>query len=459
MSWELKDIYKALNKDLGKIKNINFKNISIDSRTIKKNDLFIPICGKNFDGHNFINEVSKKGVKACLIEKNKQRLVQNKNIHKIIVNDTVESLKKLATYSREKKKNLTMICITGSTGKTSLKEWLGRVLEKKIKTYVSPGNFNNEIGMPLSLVNMPAETKICVLELGMNNYGEIKELTKISKPTISIITNIGLAHIGNFHKPEEIANEKSEIFSYLEENSFALIPRDSLYYNFLLKRAKRKTKNIISFGADVTSDSNFKKINNYSFLFSILGSKIILKKMNKFLHWEENVLIILCVLKILKLKTQDFLKFIGKLKPLQGRGQLLKITLKKKSFTLIDESYNSSPQSLKSAIFNSKELVKTKKNLILVIGDMLELGVNSKKMHLEILDVIKKVSPFMVITVGKITKALNENLPRKIKKVHYLSIKHLYERLIEEISDGDIVMIKGSNSINLSKICDKLKKA
>ena len=161
----------------------------------------------------------------------------------------------------------------------------------------------------------------------------------------------------------------------------------------------------------------------------------------------------------MKLKTQDFLKFIGKLKPLQGRGQLLKITLKKKSFTLIDESYNSSPQSLKSAIFNSKELVKTKKNLILVIGDMLELGVNSKKMHLEILDVIKKVSPFMVITVGKITKALNENLPRKIKKVHYLSIKHLYERLIEEISDGDIVMIKGSNSINLSKICDKLKKA
>ena len=175
-----------------------------------------------------------------------------------------------------------MICITGSSGKTSLKEWTGKVLNEKINTYVNPGNLNNEIGMPLSLVNMPLNTKVCILELGMNRRGEIKKLTKISLPTISIITNISLAHIGNFEKPKDIAKEKASIYNYLNNKSFALIPNDSEYSNQLIKKASSKTKNIISFGVKENSDASFKRIDKNKFIFSILRKKISLAKKKLF---------------------------------------------------------------------------------------------------------------------------------------------------------------------------------
>ena len=282
MSWSLKEIYKALNKKFKHTENLKFQKVSIDSRKINSKEFFIPIVGKNYDGHNFIDEVSGFGVKACLVEKKKSYLVKNRSIHKIFVRNTQQSLQELASYARKRNKNLHMICITGSSGKTSLKEWTGKVLNEKVNTYVNPGNLNNEIGMPLSLVNMPLKTKVCILELGMNTRGEIKKLAKISSPTISIITNIGLAHIGNFEKPKDIAKEKASIYNYLNNKSFALIPNDSEYSKQLIKKASSKTKNIISFGFKENSDASFKRIDKNKFVFSILGKKISLKKKKLF---------------------------------------------------------------------------------------------------------------------------------------------------------------------------------
>ena len=201
-----------------------------------------------------------------------------------------------------------MVCITGSSGKTSLKEWTGKVLSEKVNTYVNPGNFNNEVGMPLSLVNMPLNTKVCILELGMNRRGEIKKLAKISSPTISVITNIGLAHIGNFEKPKDIAKEKASIYNYLNKKSFALIPNDSEYSKLLAKKASLKTQNIISFGVKGESDASFRRINENKFVFSILRKKISLEKKNYFKYWEENTLIVLIILNILKFNFNDFRK-------------------------------------------------------------------------------------------------------------------------------------------------------
>ena len=248
MSWNLKEIYKALDKKFKHKENIEFRKISIDSRKMGINDFFIPIVGESYDGHDFITHISDFGVKACLVENKKKFKVKNSSIHKIFVRNTRESLQQLATYARKKNKNLQMICITGSSGKTSLKEWVGKVLKERVNTYINPGNYNNEIGMPLSLVNMPTNTEVCILELGMNRKGEIKKLTKIASPSISIITNIGLAHIGNFNEPKDIAKEKASIYEYLNKKSFALIPNDSPYSELLIKKASIKTQNIISFG-------------------------------------------------------------------------------------------------------------------------------------------------------------------------------------------------------------------
>ena len=458
MSWNLKEIYKALNKKFNHTENIEFQKISIDSRKISSKDFFIPIVGENYDGHNFIDDVSNFGVKACLVERKKDSLVKNCSIHKIFVRNTQQSLQELASYARKRNKNLHMVCITGSSGKTSLKEWTGKVLSEKVNTYVNPGNFNNEVGMPLSLVNMPLNTKVCILELGMNRRGEIKKLAKISSPTISVITNIGLAHIGNFEKPKDIAKEKASIYNYLNKKSFALIPNDSEYSKLLAKKASLKTQNIISFGVKGKSDASFRRINENKFVFSILRKKISLEKKNYFKHWEENTLIVLIILNILKFNFNDFRKEIENLKPLQGRGEKIKIFKNKKSFFLIDESYNSSPHTLKHSIINAKNILKNNQKLVLVIGDMLELGKFSEELHLSISETVKNVSPKLLVTVGSFSKTIAENVKNDLKVFHFKTYNSVYERLIEELDDNDIVMIKGSNSINLSKICERLKK-
>ena len=458
MSWNLKEIYKALNKKFNHTENIEFQKISIDSRKISSKDFFIPIVGENYDGHNFIDDVSNFGVKACLVERKKDSLVKNCSIHKIFVMNTQQSLQELASYARKRNKNLHMVCITGSSGKTSLKEWTGKILSEKVNTYVNPGNYNNEVGMPLSLVNMPLNTKVCILELGMNRRGEIKKLTKISSPTISVITNIGLAHIGNFEKPKDIAKEKASIYNYLNKKSFALIPNDSEYSKLLAKKASLKTQNIISFGVKGKSDASFRRINENKFVFSISRKKISLEKKNYFKHWEENTLIVLIILNILKFNFNDFRKEIENLKPLQGRGEKIKIFKNKKSFFLIDESYNSNPHTLKHSIINAKNILKNNQKLVLVIGDMLELGKFSEELHLSISETVKKVSPKLLVTVGSFSKTIAENVKNDIKVFHCKTYHSVYERLIEELDDNDIVVIKGSNSINLSKICERLKK-
>jgi len=458
MPWNLKEIYKALNKKFKHTENIEFQKISIDSRNINIKDFYIPIVGDNYDGHNFISDVSNIGVKACLVDRKKEYLVKNSSIHKILVGNTKESLQLLASYARKKYKNLHMICITGSSGKTSLKEWTGKVLKEKVKTYVNPGNFNNEIGMPLSLVNMPLNTKICILELGMNKKGEIQKLTKIALPTISIVTNIGLAHIGNFKEPKDIAKEKASIYEYLNKKSFALIPNDSEYSKFLIKKASNKTQNIILFGTKKKSVVSFKEINRSKFIFSLLGKKISLEKKNHLKNWKKKVLIILIILKILNFNFNNSKKTIENLKPLDGRGEKIKILKKEKSFFLIDESYNSSPHTLKHAIMNANKILESNQKLLLVIGDMLELGKFSEQLHLKILEIVEKVSPKLLLTVGSFSKIITNNIKPDVRAFHYKTYHNVYERLIEEIDDSDIVMIKGSNSINLSKVCERLKK-
>ena len=240
MKWDIKEIYEALSIKKSLVENFRFEKISIDSRNLNDKSLFVPIKGEKFDGHNFIDDAARKGVKFSLVEKNKKNLVKDKTINLIEVSDTQESLIKLAKHVRKKNTNFKVICITGSSGKTTLKDWLSQVLNKELNIYSNPGNFNNHIGMPLSLINIPPKTQICILELGMNNYGEIKKLAEIAKPHIAIVTNVGNAHIGNFKNSLEIANEKSDIFKFHNKNSFAIIPGDSKYLSLIQKKAKKK---------------------------------------------------------------------------------------------------------------------------------------------------------------------------------------------------------------------------
>jgi len=450
-----KEIIKALLLKDTFNSEIEFSGVSIDTRTIKKGNLFIPIRGKNHDGHSYIGEAFKKGASASLVEFRKKKFTKDDK-RLIYVESTIDSLHELAKFSRNRIKDLTTICVTGSSGKTTLKEWIFNIFKLSINTYRTIGNFNNEIGMPLSLVNMPRNTKICVLELGMNSPGEIKKLSEIAKPNIGIITNIGSAHAAKFEDPKNIAKEKSDIFSFFDEKSIAIIPFETIYYNLVFKKASKKTNRIYSFGQNKSCDLRIITREKSISKLMVFDKEFNFKKSQSFSSWEENIIIILGLIKILDIKIKNVIPSITKLAPIQGRGKKFQIIYKKKKFTLIDESYNSSPESLTKAIENLNNLKFNHARKICVIGDMLELGRMSRSYHLKIVKTLLKSKPDIIFTVGKYSNVIFERLPENFMKFHFKNYKNVFDKLLSIIENDDIIMIKGSNSTNLHLVSKKL---
>ena len=452
--WKLQEIFTALGKKEKTNEEYIFSGVSIDTRTIKKGEIFIPIKGKNFDGHNFIEKAFKKGALASFSE-SKNNFEDKKLI--IVVKNTQEALEKLAKYSRKRNKNLVTICVTGSSGKTTLKDWVSNAFKKHKKLYKTKGNLNNQIGLPLTLANMPRNTELCVLELGMNSPGEIKKLSKIAKPNIAIITSIGAAHSGNFSSIKRIAEEKSDIFSYCNKNSIAIIPRETKYFELINKKAITKTNKILTFGFDNICNIKFDKKNkNSKWNFNILGEKIVLENNFPFANWTHNIGIILCLSRILKIDLKKITPILKKLIPTEGRGKISKIKINNKNLTIIDESYNSNPESLNTALQNLSNFKYSSNRIICIIGDMLELGKMANTYHLKATKVLVKLKPQIIITVGEDSKIIFDNLPESFLKFHYYDYKNAMKKLFKIMRNKDVIMLKGSNSINLHLITKKL---
>ena len=461
--WTSNNLKKALNVKLEK--SFKIVDIAINSKQCKKNYLFIAIKGEKFDGHKFINEAFKNGATAFLVETKKLGKLDKKIDKKklILVKNSVKAIEKLAMFARLSLPQKKMICVTGSTGKTTIKEWLKEILSAEFKTFTSPGNFNNHIGMPLSLSRIKTNTEVCILELGMSNRNEIKKLSKLSKPNISIITNIGPAHISNFNNQKEIANEKSDIFLHAEDN-ISIIPRDSKYYKFILKKSKRHSIKTYSFGFNKQSDFYVKEVekckgNKIKIIYKLLNEEIEIISQNYGEHLIINRLIIFAVSKILGVNLQKIKNKISKLEPADGRGNIKKVNFKNKNLFIFDDSYNSNPLSLKASL-NSFGCFSIKKNQrkICIIGDMLELGNDSEKYHKSIIKTIVSVNPNTIYTVGTHSRIINKNLPDNIKSFHYNDTTSLFDDLSQNIKENDVIMIKGSNSINLGEIIKKISK-
>ena len=454
-SEEIENIFKNKFK-----KKLFFNEIKINSRLKSNNSLFIPIKGKKFDGHDFIHEAFKNGATASLVNYDYYKKYLNKTEFDdflIPVKDTLKSLQLLAKYSRMRSKLKKMICITGSNGKTTLKDWLNEVLKNYYITYATQGNFNNQIGLPLSLSRMPKNTEVCILEIGTNQPGEIEFLTSISSPDISIVTNIGDAHIGNFKNRKNIAIEKSKIFSSLEKG-LAIIPYDN-FYQVLINEAKKNKNRILSFGDSNKSDASILNISsnpcesNYKVELEILGKKIKFDWNYFGVHWVTNILIILIIAKELNLLFNDVLKQILKLKPEVGRGSLHKTKINGKDIVIIDDSYNANPNSMKNSLLNFLNLKIKNQRKICVLGDMLELGKKKEFYHKEISLLLNESDIDFVITVGKESKIISENLTHSIKSKHFPDIKRLNNFLNKNLIKNDLVLFKGSNSVKLWEIC------
>ena len=456
-NWKINILNEEINNQI----NINslIRNASIDSKTIKKNDIFFAIKGKKNNGNSFVKEAFKKGASFSVVNKVNKSVKHSKQI---LVKDSLKFLTNISTKMRNVSP-ATFIAITGSCGKTSLKELLVNTFSKIYKLSCSPKSYNNKYGVPLSLFNINKKDDFDIFEVGMDKFGEIDYLTKIIKPNLAIITNISYAHAKNFKNLDEIAKAKSEIINNVTKDGSIILNADDNFFNFHKKLAKRKKLKIFSFSlskknTNVYIKNNIKLKNKYSILINV-------NNQNKFFYtnsiFESNLKNILTVISVISIFTD--ISNINKnifynIKVPKGRGDISNIKFKGKKIKFIDESYNANPLSVQSAIknFDSIKNSSGKKNIIL--GDMLELGKHTKKLHEKLASTINSSKIDNIHIYGNNIKHTFKKISLKKKGLILRNKKEIINLIKNDINNNDYLMIKGSNSTGLNKLANNLKK-
>ena len=453
-SWKLNIVQELLDKKINSYKIIN--KASINSRDVKKNNIFFGVKGKKIDGNKFADQALKNGASISIVDKKYGK----KNKKKIKVKNSLKFLSECSSLIRISS-NITSIAVTGSSGKTSLKEMLGQSLEKIYRTTYSQKSFNNKYGVPISLFNIEKKDKFGVFEVGMDKKGEIDYLTKIIKPDIGVITNISYAHIKNFKNIKGIAQAKSEIIKNILDEGSIILNADDKFFKYLQFKALKKKIKIVSFGKKNKSNIKLEKIKKRGkklyFFINFNGKKIRFLINKKLEIYIDNILATLAVISIFFDLENLGENFFLNNKILEGRGDHNYIKIKNKRVNLIDESYNSNPLSLKFALDKFDKMDSKSKKKIVLLGDMLELGKYSKKLHIEAAKAINKTNINEVYVYGK--SIINTfNKIKTQKRIRILnSKKDILNFLKNDIKNGEYLMIKGSNSTGLNSIVKDLK--
>jgi len=429
--------------------------VSIDTRTINKGDIFFALPGINNDGNEFIEDALNKG--ACSVISNRPSLINSKKV--VFVNDVYKALNKLAKYARQRTQ-AKIIGITGSSGKTTLKEMISHCLSEYGKIHKSEKSFNNHIGVPLSLVRMPINSDFAVFEIGMNTKGEILKLANLVKPHIAIVNNVGEAHIGNFNSKKELIKEKLSILKALI-NGGNLIINEDLKAEIDVNEIENKNINISSFGfsknSDITLKENF-HIDSKNFLKAKFKKEDVNYSLKAFgEHMALNTLPALLTCDITNNPIDKFLIKLSTFKNIEGRGNKFKINFLGKSLSVINESYNANPNSMEAAILSFDQLKNNPSSRkVLVIGDMMELGKFSEKYHKKIADIINNSNIDVVYAVGNEIKYLWDEIAFEKKGIFFNDIDQIISNLQNILENKDNIMFKASSKINLGRIIDEL---
>lgn len=432
----LKEIIKITHGRIisGSKKNKEVGKICIDSRIIEPNDIFITMKGIKTDGYKYIKDVIQI---ASLIITNKR--IKTKSETPILkVRNTKKALQKIGIYNRNKYIDKPVIAITGSVGKTTTKELISEIFKTKYNILKTKDNMNNDIGVPIMLSQINKNHDIIILELGMNHLKEIKKLSKMCKPQTAIITNIGTAHIGNLKTQENILKAKMEIVTYLDRGNLIINGTDF----YLNKIKKNKKYSIIK-----TNENCIKNIiKNDKLYFDITIKnktyKIEFNIPNKYLI--ENILIAIKASEIYKIPTENIINAINNFKSPNKRLNILNL---ENNITIIDDTYNASYESIKSTL----SMLDQEKQNIIILGDVLELGKHTEKIHKQIEQELKKIKNTNIITVGENTKIIQEG-------IHFQNNKDLIEYLKTQNLKNKTILIKGSRKMHLEEIKDYIKK-
>jgi UDP-N-acetylmuramoyl-tripeptide--D-alanyl-D-alanine ligase len=383
------------------------KGISTDSRTVKPGELFIPLVGKKFDGRKFIPEALRKGALVLKTE------------------NGLKALQDLAAYHRSKFK-LPVIGVTGSCGKTTTKDMIESILSREKATLKNEENFNNEIGVPLTLLKLTKKHKAAVIEMAMQRPGEIEELAAIVRPTIAVVTNIGEAHLEFLETKRNVASAKSEIFKFLRRENFAVINQDDEHFEHLKSKVKSQKSKIMTFG--IIEKANVTPKDLAGIKLPIPGE-----------HNIYNALAAIAVAKILKLKRRSIKRGLEKFRPSSKRMELIN---RSDGVKIINDTYNANPQSMSAAL---RTLAIMKGRKIAVMGDMLELGKAAGAAHRRVLKLSRDLKIDKVYTFGKLW-------PKAFK-----GKKRLIKNLKKIIRPRDIILVKGSRGMQMEEVVEALR--
>ncbi|MDO5557477.1 MAG: UDP-N-acetylmuramoyl-tripeptide--D-alanyl-D-alanine ligase [Clostridia bacterium] len=431
------------------------QDFSKDTRTIKKGDIYIGIKGESFDGNLFYEDAVKKGAKVCILQGIPDKdIIKYDNVSIIKVEDTIIALQKIATYKRSLY-NIPVIAITGSVGKTSTKDIIASVVSKKYKVLKTQGNLNNQIGAPLTVLNLRDHTAM-VIELGMNQFNEISNLTKIVKPDIAIITNIGTAHIGNLGSKENILKAKLEILEGLKIGGTVVLNNDDeLLHSWALKNEKKYK--IVTYAMEEESDYKAKniKIGEDRSYFYFGEEKIIVPIGGR--HFIYNALCAMAVGKILGIKQKDINSGIEEFELSKRR---MDISVIRNDVTIINDAYNANYDSMRAALEYLGN-VKDKRK-IAVLGGMLELGDFSRELHEKVGIEVYKNKIDILVVVGGLAQSIKEkvlllNKQKKVVNVYSTGNNDDATEVLEKvIKKGDVVLFKASNMMRFEEIIAKI---
>ncbi|TWF54381.1 UDP-N-acetylmuramoylalanyl-D-glutamyl-2,6-diaminopimelate--D-alanyl-D-alanine ligase [Neorhizobium alkalisoli] len=455
--WTSQDMVAAMGgRPFGQLPT-GITGISIDSRSVGAGEAFFAIKGDRVDGHDFASLAVANGASLIVVSEAKIPALGRLTVPMIVVEDVLAALVKLGIASRERSL-ARIVAITGSVGKTTTKEMLRNALSPSGQVHAAVASFNNHWGVPLTLARMRAETEFGVFEIGMNHADEIRPLVKMVRPHVAVITTIAAAHLGHFKNLEEIAAAKAEIFEGLEPGGAAILNRDNAQFGFLEERAQEVgVERIYTFGQHAKADfrlADYEGNATGSVVWAVLGGETVEVQIGApGRHIAENAMAVLGAASLVGAHMEGAIAALAGLKAVKGRGERHLLGIGEGHLTLIDESYNANPASMRAAI---ALLAATEPEIsgrrIAVLGDMLEMGTFSPQLHEELAGVLLAAGIEHVWMAGAEMAALRDALPDSVDSQYRETTAELVDFVVQSVQPGDVVMVKSSLGLGFGKI-------
>jgi UDP-N-acetylmuramoyl-tripeptide--D-alanyl-D-alanine ligase len=434
--------------------------VSIDSRTIGPGEAFVAITGESRDGHLFVELALKAGAALALVEK--ARAPKGVGPLLVVEDDPLDALRRIAVTARARMKGA-VVGVTGSVGKTGTSEMLRMALSALGPTHSPVGSFNNHWGVPLTLARMPAATRYGIFEMGMNHAGEIRPLTKLVRPHVAIVTTVGPVHLEFFDSEAGIAEAKAEIFEGLEPHGTAVINRDNQWFDLLAARARAQGARLLSFGEHPSADVRLAhaglQADGSTVAAEIAGTPVAYRIGAPGRHLVSNSLAVLGACHAIGADMARVILALADFRAPKGRGQRLRLRHRSGPFTLIDESYNANPASMRAALaLLGQTSPEGRGRRIAVLADMLELGRAGPGLHRGLSAPLEEAGADLVFLAGPQMAELWRDLPDQRRGAYSEKAADLEPILLEAIGPGDVVMMKASLGSRLGPVVEAVKR-